>query len=164
MAPFVEQGVGLAIGVAPPEHRVDVEADVREAADRVRLVLRGHHDARPPGTVHGVHGLRRAGEEVGAGHAELDVELAEAVGPACRVVGGEALAELEVEVAPEQGVEHVVAGDRGAGLGLERLERGDDARPRVDQGHVEVEPDDQLRHRLDAYRTSGSSTSHAGVY
>jgi len=41
----------------------------------------------------------------------------------------EAVGEHEVEVAPQQRVEHVVGGDRRAGLGCEDLERRHDPRP-----------------------------------
>jgi hypothetical protein len=91
----------------------------------------------------------------------VDVELAEPVGEAPRVVGGEAVGgetvgELEVEVAPEERVEHVGTAHRGTGLVLERHERGQDAGPGVDQRHVEIESHDR-RHRADPI--SGSCIS-----
>jgi len=143
---LVAQRLALGIGVAPPEHRVDVEADMVEAAARVGVVLRGHHDAAATEGPHRGHRLERAGEQVGPGHAMDHVELAEAVGPGGREVGLEALAELEVEVASQQGVEHLVGGDRRAGLEFELCERGGDARSRVDERHVEVEPHHQSGH------------------
>src|SRR5262249_32928006 len=61
------------------------------------------------------------------------------------VVCCEAPGELEVEVAAKERVEHLVGGDGRARLALEPGERGGDAGARVDQGHVEVEPDHQPR-------------------
>ena len=79
------------------------------------------------------------------------VELAEPVGPPGCFGGGEPLGELEVEVAPEERVEHVVGRDRRAGLGRQRPQRGEDPRPGVDEGHVEIEPDDERLHGYGRY-------------
>ena len=117
---------------------------------RVGFVLRRHHDAAAAGVTHRGDRLLRAGQEMGAGHAVHHVQLAEPVGPRRGEPGLEAVAELEVEVAPQQGVEHLVAGDRRAGLGLELDQRGHDPRARVDQRHVEIEPHHQVAHRPDA--------------
>ena len=146
---LVEQRVGLAVGVAPPEHGVDRRAPRGRGTGRAfGSYLAVTTTTRPPASCTAPTASSRAREEIGAGDADARRRARGTVGPAAGVVGVEAVAELEVEVAPEQGVEHVVAGDRGAGLGLERGEGGEDAGPGVDQGHVEVEPDDESAPQL----------------
>jgi hypothetical protein len=103
-----------------------------------------------------------AREQVGPGDAVHHVEVAEAVGPGGGEVGLEPVAELQVEVAPQQGIEHLVGGDRRSRLLGENGEGGRDARPRIDQRHVEVEPHHQ-HGRLLTRGTSVSSPWHVGV-
>ena len=98
----------------------------------------------------------------------VDVELAEAVGPrGARRRRAKRSPNSRSRLRAQEGVEHLVAGDRGAGLGFERGERGQDPRPGVDQRHVEVEPDDQLgtgaryrtirRRQMASYATCGDA-------
>jgi len=106
------QGLGLARSVAPPEDLVDHEADVVQAPVCIGLVFRRHDHGVRAGRPHGGERVGRARQRIGAGDPDGDIEIAEPIGQLDGAPAGEAIGELEVEVAAKQRVEEVRVGKR----------------------------------------------------
>ena len=111
----------------------------------VGLVL-GRHDDDPAAVpVHGVDGFACARH----GRRRLDrkvrIERPEPVRHLGHLIGGEPQHQLVVQRRAEP-AHRSGAVDLDAGLGGQRVQRSGDTRPRVDQGHVEVEPDNEGTH------------------
>ena len=137
------QHLSLAAPPHPPLDDVDVEIEVVDVQLGVRRVLaRDQHDP-PLVASYGGQGLGHAREGGGRRHGDVGVDLAEPVGRRRDLVDRQVRLEQQVEGRPElRG--HLGRRELHPELGAERVQRGRETHHRVDQRHVEIEPDHQL--------------------
>ena len=124
---------------------VDVEGEVVDVALRVGPELAGHDDDPPAAVANGGQRLVRPGERRHRDDRVVDVELAEPLDRRRDRLRRDVAVEHVVQRRP-QPLGHLLGRERDPQLLPQRQQRRREPRPGVDEGHVEVEPDDEVTH------------------